>query len=222
MYLSRVMIDVNNRQKTKDLTHLGAYHNWVEQSFPDEVEKQSRSRKLWRIDTLRKEKYLIVLSETKPDPAVLVKYGVAGTVLIKSYDNFLNSLKNGQYLRFRLTANPTHSVITPGEKRGRVFPHVTVDQQKDWLIQKTKTTGFQIVKKQENSDHYLFDVVERDHPILKHKNERKVHLSRVSFEGILKITDLEMFKKSLIGGIGRKKAYGMGLMTVIPVKQNEA
>ena len=36
MYISRVEIDLNNRQKIRDLTHLGAYHNWVEQSFPDE------------------------------------------------------------------------------------------------------------------------------------------------------------------------------------------
>ena len=34
MYLSRVEVDYLNRQKTKDLSHLGAYHNWVEQSFP--------------------------------------------------------------------------------------------------------------------------------------------------------------------------------------------
>lgn len=36
MYLSRVEIDDNNRQKIKNLTHLGAYHNWVESSFPRE------------------------------------------------------------------------------------------------------------------------------------------------------------------------------------------
>ncbi len=35
MYLSRVEIDQGNRQKLKDLTHLGAYHSWVENSFPE-------------------------------------------------------------------------------------------------------------------------------------------------------------------------------------------
>ena len=51
MYISRVEIDSENRRKIKDLTHLGAFHNWVEQSFPDEFDKEIRSRKLWRIDT---------------------------------------------------------------------------------------------------------------------------------------------------------------------------
>lgn len=46
MYLSRVEIDRDNRYKTRDLTHLGAYHNWVEQSFPEEIENNQRGRHL--------------------------------------------------------------------------------------------------------------------------------------------------------------------------------
>jgi CRISPR system Cascade subunit CasE len=43
MYLSRVEIDTDNRQKIKDLSHLGAYHNWVERSFPAEMPKVNGS-----------------------------------------------------------------------------------------------------------------------------------------------------------------------------------
>ena len=53
MYISRVEIDMNNRRKVKNLTHVGAFHDWVERSFPNEIEKQIRTRKLWRIDTLQ-------------------------------------------------------------------------------------------------------------------------------------------------------------------------
>ena len=67
MYISRVEIDSENRRKIKDLTHLGAFHNWVEQSFPDEFDKEIRSRKLWRIDTLNNKNYLLVVSENEPD-----------------------------------------------------------------------------------------------------------------------------------------------------------
>ena len=61
MYISRVEVDVYNRQKIKDLTHLGAYHNWVEKSFNEA--KGVRSRKLWRIDKINDKKYLIVVSQ---------------------------------------------------------------------------------------------------------------------------------------------------------------
>ncbi len=62
MYLSQVEVDTNNRYKIQDLTHLGAYHNWVEQSFPNEMSLKERSRKLWRIDQLKGKKYLLVVS----------------------------------------------------------------------------------------------------------------------------------------------------------------
>ena len=66
MYLSRVEIDVNNRIKIKDLSHIGAFHNWVESSFPEEFDIGVRTRKLWRIDRLNNKEYLLIVSETKP------------------------------------------------------------------------------------------------------------------------------------------------------------
>ena len=36
-----------------------------------------------------------------------------------------------------------------------------------------------------------------------------------TFEGILTVTDPELFCRALTEGIGRGKAYGMGMMTVM-------
>lgn len=36
----------------------------------------------------------------------------------------------------------------------------------------------------------------------------------MTFEGVLTITEAELFRKALIDGIGRAKAYGCGLMTL--------
>jgi CRISPR system Cascade subunit CasE len=38
----------------------------------------------------------------------------------------------------------------------------------------------------------------------------------VTFEGLLQIQNLVLFKQTLVNGLGREKAFGMGLMTVIP------
>lgn len=46
-------------------------------------------------------------------------------------------------------------------------------------------------------------------------DNRVVTLLSVTFEGLLEVTDEELFKNMLINGIGRGKAYGMGLMTVM-------
>ena len=67
MYMSRVEIDTKNISNFRKLTHVGAYHSWVEESFPSEVEQNQRLRHLWRIDYLKDRKYLILVSENKPD-----------------------------------------------------------------------------------------------------------------------------------------------------------
>lgn len=219
MYLSRVEIATKNRQKTKDLTHLGAYHNWVEQSFPDEFDHHERKRHLWRIDRLAGKTYLLVLSEDQPDEDRLEKYGVPGTVLVKSYDQFLDKIKSDEVMRFRLTANPSYSVLQPGEKRGRVYPHVTVEQQRRWLNDRSEKAGFKILQQPlvpDGHDNLAFDIVSRDHPTLHRKSGRPIRLSRVTFEGLLQVQDLALFRATLTKGLGRKKAFGMGLMTVIP------
>lgn len=221
MYLSRIQIDSKNRQKIRSLSHLGAYHDWVEQSFPQELTSGIRKRHLWRLDPLNGHQYLILLSEDKPDAKLLMRYGIEETVESRDYDPLLTRLKNGQILRFRITANPTHVVPQEGTARGKVFPHVTISQQRQWLVKMAEKSGFEILKREEaiqteNDDQLLFDVVKRDRPVLMRKGGRSVHLSRVTFEGILTVTDVLKFKAMLTHGLGREKAYGMGLMTVIP------
>ena len=184
MYLSRVEIDQGNRQKLKDLTHLGAYHSWVENSFPEKF-GQDRPRHLWRIDTLRHKRYLLVVSAEKPNLNLLDKYGVPDTAETKNYDPFLEKV-------------------------------ITIEKQKEWLIKRAKNCGFEIIK--DESGIYQFDVVSRDWPLLLHKGTKRVRLSRVSFEGQLKVVDLKLFKQHLISGIGKEKAYGMGMLTIIPVR----
>nr|WP_328585549.1 type I-E CRISPR-associated protein Cas6/Cse3/CasE [Secundilactobacillus collinoides] len=123
-------------------------------------------------------------------------------------------------MRFRLTANPSYAVSHTGEKRGRVYPHVTVEQQRKWLIQRADKAGFKLVSQElsdaTDQDDLAFDIVNREHPVLHRKSGRGVRLSRVTFEGLLQIQDLTVFKQTLINGLGREKAFGMGLMTVIP------
>jgi CRISPR system Cascade subunit CasE len=38
----------------------------------------------------------------------------------------------------------------------------------------------------------------------------------VTFEGTLTVTDAEKFVEALKSGIGREKAYGHGMMTIMP------
>ena len=101
MYLSRVEIDTKNRKKMRDLTHVGVYHAWVEDSFPNQTFNSDGvfPRKLWRIDNINQKKYLLLVSEENPELEKLEKYGVNDTSQTKNYQPFIDSLKNGYDLR---------------------------------------------------------------------------------------------------------------------------
>ncbi|MBQ8706831.1 MAG: type I-E CRISPR-associated protein Cas6/Cse3/CasE [Succinivibrionaceae bacterium] len=211
MYLSRVEIDVCNRQKIRDLSHLGAYHNWVENSFPLEINNGIRSRKLWRIDTIQGTRYLLLVSDEKPDLKLLEQYGVSGTARTKSYDKFLDSIEENKFYRFRVTLNPVKSIHQDEGKRGRVVPEITAEQQMKFLESRAEKLGFELMP-----NNYL--IVDKSWVPMKKAGQKTIKLSRATYEGILKVTDKSVFYHSLTKGIGKKKAYGFGLMTVIPYK----
>lgn len=209
MFLSRVEIDVHNLHKMQNLTHLGAYHNWVEQSFPLEIEEGKRSRKLWRIDTINQKQYLLLLSPDKPDLVKLSAYGVDGTAETTNYDKMLDCLKNGMVFRFKLVATPMYSKSRGKKsgKRGKVMQCLSIDDQLSYLKKRSEKNGFSLLGDLMVTGEKL-DVLKKKH----HKNG---FIRHVSYEGHLKITDVEKFKDILCNGLGHKKAYGSGLMTIM-------
>ncbi|MCL0319227.1 type I-E CRISPR-associated protein Cas6/Cse3/CasE [Apilactobacillus xinyiensis] len=210
MYLSRVEIDVNNHQKIQDLNHLGAYHNWVEQSFPDEVNASIRTRKLWRVDELNHKKYLLIVSENMPVQAKLEHYGIPGSSSIIDYGKFIEKLKNGMHARFRAVLNPAVSKST-GKKsgqRGKVYECLSLDSQMQYLYNRADKNGFDI-----SDGEYM---VKHSSSELLVKSNRPCYIKQVAYEGRLVIKDIDKFKAVLTEGLGRKKAYGCGMFTIIP------
>lgn len=211
MYISRVEININNRKRIRDLTHLGAFHNWVEQSFPNEIKNRVRTRKLWRIDRLYGKNYLIIISSEKPDFNLLEYYGVENSAETKSYDKVLDNISNGKRMRFRVVLNPVVSVSNGLNKRGKVKPVCSNDEDlKKFLIERSKKNGFLLSTEE-------FTIVNKTCENFRKKNDKKVRLNKVTYEGILTVDNAEIFRRTLITGIGKKKAYGFGLLTVLPI-----
>ncbi|MCY3066900.1 type I-E CRISPR-associated protein Cas6/Cse3/CasE [Aerococcus mictus] len=211
MYMSRVAIDTKNPMKMRSLNHLGAYHNWVESSFPEEFDANIRTRKLWQIDKVDGQEYLLIVSPSKPNREALEKYGITGSAQVADYSSFLNNLEEGMEAQFRVRLNPVVSESQPGKKRGRVVPLYGDEKQLNFLLDRDKKNGFQI-------NPVTLCIVEKGFEPVKKRNEATIKLSSATYEGVLKITDLNQFKQTLKEGFGRKKAYGFGLMTIIPMR----
>ncbi len=206
MFLSRIQLNLNNRNTMKALSSPSIFHGAVERAFTGE-----RKRILWRIDCLNGKMYLLLLSSSEPDLDSFCQQFGENDVCAekKSYDGLLERIKNGSKWRFRITANPTKSVLRKNEK-SKVYAHITVDYQKKWLMEKASKNGFSL---SEDS----FSVVQSKWLRFYKKESRAVSLLSVTYEGILEVTDEELFRNALINGIGRGKAYGMGLLTVMHI-----
>ena len=213
MYLSRVPLDITNRNVLRALGSPSVFHGAVENCFSGE-----RKRNLWRLDSLNGQLYILIMSEDMPDlNSFCAQFGNKDkSAETKTYDKFLDSIKNGRTYRFRITVNPTISKCSGG-KRGTVCAHITNEYQKKWLLDRAQKNGFII-------DCNSFDTVQSDYKRFYKKSSDKkgstcVTLLSVTYEGVLAVEDAELFRKALVKGIGREKAYGMGLMTVIPLTQ---
>ena len=55
---------------------------------------------------------------------------------------------------------------------------------------------------------------------VKEKEAHAVRLVSATSEGTLQVTDAEKFRQLLTEGIGRERAYGLGLMTIVSAERD--
>ena len=222
MHMSRIKLDVGRVQTMKALASPQVMHAIIEGCFdgyrlPNQSKHDSTRdetmRILWRLDSLGGCLYLLIISEQVPDFTGLSSQlcTPAETGQTRDYGAFLSTIKNGQRLRFRFRANPVHSVPIAKGERGKVTPHVSEFHKREWLVKKAERCGFALEANE-------FAIVEtRRQRFRKEKSRNFVELSCTTFEGVLTVTDAGIFTQALVSGIGRGKAYGCGLMTVMVV-----
>ena len=209
MFLTRVELNTSKRKTQIALASPSLLHGAIEHSFQ---EKQERN--IWRIDTLNNHMYLLLVSKNKPDMSQFIsQFGFDGqSAETKDYSAFLNRIENGTVWRFRLVGNPTHS-ISSENGRGKVVAHITDKYQLEWLYNRLSSLGMSIV---ENSC-----IVKGTEWKMFYKNNAdcgrntKVKILQVAYEGMLKIEDSDAARTGLTEGIGRGKAYGCGLLTLM-------
>ena len=211
MYLTRMELDISRRDTMRALSAPNLLHGAVEAAFPG-----PRTRELWRLDRLQGKYYLLILSEREPDLTDAVrKFGAAHEDAgweSRDYSPLLDRAKNGSEWQFRLTANPTkccRSSAKDRDERGTVHAHSTVQYQQEWLAERAQKHGFSL-----GEDDFM--VVGSKWAVFQKGTERRrVSLLAVTYEGRLTVTDETLFRQALTEGIGRAKAYGMGLLTIV-------
>ena len=91
MYLSRVELDPTRRSTMAALAAPQKLHGAVESAFGGE-----RRRRLWRLDRLGEQLYLLLLSEDAPELSGMVEqFGTGAAAETRSYDPLLQRVEPG-------------------------------------------------------------------------------------------------------------------------------
>ena len=230
MYLSRIKLDTS-REAKRAIASPQIIHASIEACF------DRSGRNLWRLDYLRDNFYLLLVSETVPNFTSFAKQFCTEDGETKQYAPILSRIKAGQQLRFRLKGNTVHSKAGERGTRGKVLPHVTEYHKKEWLNDKSAANGFSVedgsfdliesgiqrwskkrpVTNELSHKGSQLDAIEADNK-QRRKDTMTVELTYGVFEGILTVVDADLFVNALTHGIGRAKAYGCGLITVMGVQ----
>jgi CRISPR system Cascade subunit CasE len=144
---------------------------------------------------------------------------------------YLPVVKKDQRLAFILRANPIRTKRDEKDKQHRhdvVMEAKTLLKQKQdelpreselvqqagyiWLTSKGEANGFSISDGEVRADGYS------QYRFTKPKGMHSVSLSTIEFNGILNVTDPDLFIKTLYNGLGPAKAFGCGLMMVRPLR----
>ncbi|MCI9887755.1 type I-E CRISPR-associated protein Cas6/Cse3/CasE [Micrococcales bacterium 31B] len=237
MYLSRIELNPARRESRRFLSSSQVIHAAVMASFTNsEHDYAGEGRILWRLDTRRgaSTPLLYVVSPHAPDFTHIceqVGWPTKREWLTKSYAPLLDNLEPGQPWAFRTTVNPVRQVIEDRSQKGgrpehkaRV-PLLTVHHQQEWLIHLLSKNGMSVL----NSPDFP------DMPIIKHMGAerqsftrntdakgQKVTIVKASFEGVVRIDQPELARRTLVGGIGRERAYGCGLVTLAQINSDSA
>lgn len=148
------------------------------------------------------EKRILIFSKENPIEA---KYGKIETRDVP--EDFLNQ----DYYGFQVQMNPVVCNYNTEKKKNRSVAIRGKANLLDWFSKKSESFGFEI---EENS------LSVSDTNVLKFKKKDKnVVFGKAVFTGRLKVTNRELFKKSVEEGIGKGKAFGFGLLQVVPLNK---
>jgi CRISPR system Cascade subunit CasE len=147
---------------------------------------------------------ILMLADREPMSAVDGVYGEVRTKPIPE-----DFLEHDSY-RFKVVVNPTRR----DSASRKLVPVRVRDAVAQWFRERAEASwGFQVSAQNLQVDS--IDVLQ-----FKDKKHRPVTIAQAHVQGVLRVTDKEVFANSFAKGIGRARAYGCGLLQIVPLTNN--
>ena len=196
--------------KALRITDPYSLHRVVYSLFPDirdeEAKAQARSRGLLYADqggdfTGRQ---ILILSDRQPADDIDGQFGEVRSKSIP--ERFLD---HGNY-RFKVVVNPT----CRDHASRKLIPIKGREEIAKWFYQRAeKSWGF-------TPSEVHLDVSRVDVLKFTDKHQNPITLAQAHIQGLLTVTDRSRFQHCFKHGVGRGRAFGCGLMQLVPVLEN--
>ena len=217
MYFSRVTLKLNRLPYVmqQKMQNSGPYaiHQWLWQLFPN----QEKRCFLFREERIGKGYQYYLLSEIAP----LTNHELF-LVETKPYQP---KLTVGMKLIFSLRANP---VVFKNGKRSDVMMNakylakqqgldneIKIRQNEaaiNWLIKQSESRGFSLSTNDQQLDCTVINYTQEQ--FIKKSNLKPITYSSVDYQGVLTVTDVDLFLNTIYQGVGKSKGFGCGLFLV--------
>jgi len=185
MYQSTLRLNRRNPNARKELKDVFELNRTIKSAFPD-----GGGSVLFLVDQKKsmighRERTVYVLSENRPDWSFLSLYSEY-LAADPRCSEFNTDFTEGQFLDFRLLANPAPDV---GANRPMSCPEL----QEAWLKREASRGGFSITVMQWSQRGPC----------------------AVLYEGTLRVKDPEKFKDTLRDGVGGDVSFGLGMLMIL-------
>ena len=247
-YLSRIRINPLRARSRTLLSNPRAMHSFVCAGVPGTPDSQRILWRLDNDNRHRPELFVLTQTRPDWSHLVEAAGwpdADGDQVAVADYAPLLGQLTLGREFAFRLTASPVQNTkrpdkLTPSQKKrqanasGRTrsfrLGHRTAAAQLGWLLDRADRNGFEIppaavspaipdIDDGESTPARDVRLIRRDRLTFRKKSGgMQITMHTATFEGRLKVTDVDLLTRTLLNGIGPSKAYGCGLLTLAPLR----
>lgn len=201
--LALLALNPSSTQARQSFRDPQAVHKTLMACFPEAEGSDARREfgVLWRIEPGDAP---TVLMQAQRCPALTALPKGYAEMQVRSLDEHLKSLRNGQVVNFRVVLNPIRKSRTSEGNRQRVVPS---SERPQWASGRVTQAGLDLLSAPTLTGLPMRHIK---------RGGRKVPIYATRVDGVARVADAQRLVEALQAGIGPAKAWGCGLMTVLP------
>ena len=212
LHLSKLTLNLQSGHVRRDLTDPYDMHRTLSRAFAG---PHGRSKFLWRLEDSRPGEEPVVLAQSgvAPDWQKLPERWLVDFAQ-RTWEPE-RVIHPGQWVRFRVLANPTITTVPQGMKtQGSARGHrkrlglKKSEDQLNWFQRQGTALGLSAI---------TAEVVRSGRIRSSKKKEHRIRVDIALFEGQALVADADALAAGVKGGIGHARMLGLGLVSVAPL-----